>query len=202
MYKKILTVLLLSSILVFSGCSSDKSEAPPENTNGSDKAASETMEKDSSKTESAEAGKEVDPNFGSTGASEAEDFTLEEMLTYAIQDEYLAKTEYLAIIEKFEVDRPFTNIEKSEATHITWLLPLIEKYEVKIPEIDPADYVVIPDTLKEAYKIGIDSEVNNIAMYETFLEKDLPDDVREVFVKLRDASKNHLEAFQTNYDRS
>ena len=54
----------------------------------------------------------------------------------------------------------------------------------------------MPATLNEANQIGVDAEINNIAMYEKFLEQELPDDVRTVFEKLKDASENHLAAFE------
>ena len=38
-------------------------------------------------------------------------------------------------------------------------------------------------------------------MYDAFLKKDLPKDVRAVFTRLRDASKNHLAAFNRNLQR-
>ena len=38
-------------------------------------------------------------------------------------------------------------------------------------------------------------------MYEAFLQQDLPQDVQDVFTALRDASQNHLAAFERNLDR-
>ena len=35
-------------------------------------------------------------------------------------------------------------------------------------------------------------------MYNLFLEQELPDDVRDVFIALRDASMKHLTAFENN----
>jgi hypothetical protein len=35
-------------------------------------------------------------------------------------------------------------------------------------------------------------------MYESFLEQDLPEDVRSVFEKLKAGSESHLLAFQKN----
>ena len=50
--------------------------------------------------------------------------------------------------------------------------------------------------LTESYQAGVNAEVNNIAMYETFLDQNLPDNVRVVFESLMHASENHLRAFQ------
>src|SRR5665648_483639 len=71
----------------------------------------------------------ADNTFGSVGANADSDYTLEEMLTYAIQDEYMAQAEYNTIIEKYGVQRPFSNIVRTEATHIGYLLPLFGTYD-------------------------------------------------------------------------
>jgi hypothetical protein len=125
------------------------------------------------------------------------------MLTYAIQDEYLAYAEYDKIIDAYGAQRPFINIIKAEEPHISALEPLFTEYGVTLPENTAADYAAVPATLAEAYQAGVDAEISNTAMYETFLEQDgLPDDVRAVFTALKNASENHLAAFQRSVDRS
>ena len=71
----------------------------------------------------------TETNFGSAGALVDPSYTLEEMLTYAIQDEYAAKAEYQAIQDAFGVVRIYSNILKAEAQHVETLLPLFETYE-------------------------------------------------------------------------
>ena len=58
-----------------------------------------------------------------------------------------------------------------------------------------------PENIKTALEIGVQAELDNIAMYEAFLEEDLPEDVRDVFERLMAASKNHLEAFRRGLQR-
>ena len=141
-------------------------------------------------------------SFGAGNLVEGKTYTVEEMLTYAIQDEYLARTEYEAIIQKFGVDRPFSNIMQAEVIHAELITPLLSKYGVALPEDTSSQHVALPDTLDEIYQIGITAEVNNIGMYDTFLmQDDLPDDVRDLFERLKRASENHLRAFQRNADR-
>ncbi|MDC7241090.1 MAG: DUF2202 domain-containing protein [Spirochaetales bacterium] len=135
-------------------------------------------------------------DFGSAGAKEKSEFTLEEMLEYAIQDEYLALNEYQALMDEFGVDRPYSNIARSEETHISYLEELYRNHNISIPRVNTDDHIVLPSTLQEAAEIGVQAEINNIAMYEQFLAQDLPDDVREVFVLLQRASENHLQAFE------
>ncbi|MDD2562162.1 MAG: DUF2202 domain-containing protein [Eubacteriales bacterium] len=141
-------------------------------------------------------------DFGAAAVNQDGTYTVEQMLTYAIQDEYLAQAEYKAIIAKFGVDRPFTNIMKAEGVHVQHLLPLFAAYSIAVPADTAAEYVVLPETLEEIYQIGVTAEVHNIGMYETFLKQEgLPEDVKGVFELLKRASENHLQAFQRNTDK-
>ena len=140
-------------------------------------------------------------DYGSLGALDNTTFTIEEMLIYAIQDEYTAKQEYTYIINNFDITKPFTNIIKSEDTHIDLLLPLFEAYGITTIEDTSLDHVVTIDDIEEAFATGVQAEILNIAMYNLFLEQDnLPNDIKDVFIQLRDASENHLDAFQKNLD--
>ena len=116
----------------------------------------------------AEADSSADELFGSAGASSDGELTLEKMLTYAIQDEYLARAEYEAIIEEYGSVTPFTNIIRAEESHISQLMPLFESNGLALPADNASDHVVIPASLDEAYQTGIDAEIANIAMYELF----------------------------------
>jgi rubrerythrin len=117
---------------------------------------------------------------------------LKKMLQYAVEDEYLARSEYEIAINTFGDEKPFPNIINSEVTHINWLKELFNRYNLEVPEDESKKYLGIPGSLKTAIEYGIDAEIENINMYENFLGKDIPDDVRSVFTKLRDASKGHL----------
>lgn len=138
---------------------------------------------------------EVD--YGANGALQKDSFSVENMLTYALQDEYLAKAEYDAVIENYGKIRPFTNIVLSEEQHISLLKPFFEKYNVKLPEDNSNKYIFVPDNLTDTFKLEVKTEVNNIAMYEKFLsQKDIPEDLKLVFEALKNASENHLRAFE------
>lgn len=139
-------------------------------------------------------------DIGAVGASVDKEYSLEEMLVYAMEDEYLAQTEYDVIMDTYGVQKPFSNIIKAEATHISLLEPLFEEYDVSVPGKDWKSLVVVPETLDAAYAIGVNAEEKNIAMYESFLKENLPDDVREVFESLMNASEKHLAAFQRQVD--
>ncbi|MBP6940818.1 MAG: DUF2202 domain-containing protein [Syntrophorhabdaceae bacterium] len=142
--------------------------------------------------------KASDDAYGAAGASKLSDkeLTLPKMLVFAIQDEHLARGEYQKVMEKFGSRRPFSNIIKAEERHIAWLKPLFVKYGVALPPDRGLELAKVPSTFADALRIGVDAEVANIAMYERFLKKDLPDDVRDVFNRLLAGSKNHLAAFK------
>jgi hypothetical protein len=53
-----------------------------------------------------------------------------------------------------------------------------------------------PRSVKAAFALGVEGEIENIAMYDRFLTFDLPADVRFVFTNLCNASVNHLAAFE------
>ncbi len=134
--------------------------------------------------------------YGAAGALSDDDLTLVDMLTYSLQDEYLAHAEYSYIIGAYGSIRPFTNIIRAEETHIEALLPLFEAYGITAPEDDAASRIAKVASLTEAYEAGVEAEIDNIAMYEAFLSEDLPADVREVFESLMRASESHLKAFE------
>jgi len=136
--------------------------------------------------------------YGSSAALEQENFTIEEMLEYALEDEYHAMSEYQAIMDEFDIGRPFSNIIKAEERHIEWLIPLFEDYNVDFISNVSAEYVVIPQSIQDAFEIGVQAEINNISMYDKFLKQDLPSDVKDIFERLKSASENHLKAFERN----
>lgn len=124
-------------------------------------------------------------------------YTVEEMINFAIQGEYLALAEYQVVLDTFGAVRPFTNIVKSESVHVDALLVLYETYGYVIPANTASDQVIIPETISQAISTAIESEEATIAVYTQFLsQEDLPEDVRDTFEYLLQASENHLIAFQ------
>ncbi len=142
----------------------------------------------------------LESDFGAAGAAANPTTEIEKMLKYTLEDEYLAKAEYETIIAEYGSVRPFSNIVKAEARHIAALEPLFETYNLELPAVDASKYTVLPETIEESYKAGVEAEVKNIAMYEEFLKLDLPDDVEFVFENLMKASESHLAAFERAAD--
>jgi rubrerythrin len=148
----------------------------------------------------------ADSDFGALGAKSKSSLTLEQMLSYAIQDEYLARSEYEAIIQTYGNVRPFSNIIRAEEQHIQWLLDLYAGHGLVPPSDLSRSRVAVPENLKAALETGVQAEIDNIAMYQSFLgdaaAAPLPTDVRELFERLMAASENHLRAFRTNLSRT
>jgi len=142
-----------------------------------------------------------DTTWGASAALSSEILSLEDMLIYAIQDEYSAKAEYEYIISNFDITKPFTNIIQAENTHIDLLLPFFDTYNLTIPEDTATEHLIEIESTYEAFETGVYAEIINIAMYNHFLEGDLPEDIKAVFISLRDASMNHLNAFEKNLEK-
>jgi len=141
------------------------------------------------------------PLYGNAAAKADANLTVESMLTYAIQDEFLARAEYVAIMAKFGQMSPYTNIKKAEEQHIAWLKDMFASFKLALPADGAAPYIHAPATLKEAAQAGVQAEIDNIAMYERFLAQPVLRDPRyatvvDLFTRLRNASQNHLAAFQ------
>lgn len=136
--------------------------------------------------------------WGSVSALDSSELTIEQMLIYAIEDEFTAKSEYEYIIANFEVTNPFTNIIEAEKSHIEMILPFLEDYSIAVPFDDSSNHLIIPLSIEETFAAGVEAEILNISMYNMFLESELPDDIVELFTALRDASLKHLSAFEKN----
>ncbi len=138
---------------------------------------------------------------GAKAALADKDLTLADMLTYALQDERIARMEYQVILDTFGSSRPFSNIIKAEESHIGYLVDLFADHTLAVP----ADGMAKPAAPKDwasAIEAGRQAEIDNIAMYDKFLSQNLPADVRGVFEQLKAASHQHLRAFTNNGGRT
>jgi rubrerythrin len=141
-------------------------------------------------------------DYGAKGALNAPSLSLEQMLTYALQDEYLAQARYNNIIRTFGNVKTFVQIREAEKRHISALLPLFERYQVPVPNDNSQSFITTPANLKSAYAAGVQGEIDNIGMYDRFLSQNIPNDVKIVFSQLRSASLNHLAAFKKGLARN
>lgn len=206
--KKTISLLTLVAILMVltTACTTTSSNGPVQSTSPIETQAVQVTD-----TENTAASNTVQPistnnttslvGYGSKGALADIGLTLADMLAYAAQDEYLAHNEYVKIIEKFGNQNPYSNIVKAEQTHLSTLKDIYVTYGMTFPQDTSSEHLVIPSSLLEAAKTGVQAEIDNIAMYKKFLTYELPDDVRATFESLKAASESHLDAFQRQVDK-
>jgi rubrerythrin len=139
--------------------------------------------------------------YGAKGALADKNLSINDMLMYAAQDEYLAHGEYVAITNKFGSQKPYSNIISAEETHLAYLKEVYISYGLDFPADASIDYIVVPADLLEAANTGVQAEIDNIAMYKNFLTYDLPDNVLEVFSALKTGSDSHLASFQKQVEK-
>lgn len=192
MKRMILTSLTIFFTIVLSACS-DITLSTEELSN-----IDETSSVSVTISDDAEINSFDEEGWGSVSALDREGLTIEEMLIYAIEDEFTARTEYEYIIENFDVTKPFTNIIEAEKSHIEMIIPFLLDYNLEVPFDDSRNHLIIPTNLEETFAAGVEAEILNISMYNMFLESQLPDDVVDLFTALRDASIKHLSAFEKN----
>lgn len=116
---------------------------------------------------------------------------LKAMLDVLYLDELNAKAEYEALLAQFGEEAPFTRLIIAETRHAEALVRLYDLYDLDVPTPVTAT-PVIPATLDEAYAVGVDAEIANIALYDDYLDLKLPEVVEVVFSNLQRASENHL----------
>ena len=121
-----------------------------------------------------------------------------EAMTSGIMDEYNAYNIYQQVIDQFGAVRPFVNIQRAEAQHISAWEMLFTRYNIEIPDTPAIGEPLIFDSISDACSLAADAEIANFGLYDDMLETlaDYPDMV-QVVTNLRDASElNHLVAFE------
>jgi hypothetical protein len=188
-------LIVILCLVLAAGCAAQKT------TIGDAPAISPTATSNAPAASQLAAGGGAVAGYGAAGVAADKDLTVEKMLVYAIQDEYLAHGEYECVLNKFVDQKPFNNIVEAEVQHIAELKVLFGTYKLAVPSDTSKDHIIPPASMDEALKIGVQAEIDNIAMYKSFLAKELPEDVKSTFNLLKSGSENHLEAFQRNLNR-
>lgn len=120
-----------------------------------------------------------------------------ELMIAGWTDEQHAYAVYQAVIDQFGAVRPFTNIQNSEAQHISAWETLFTRYGIAMPEI-PVFELPVFTSVSEACSIGAGAEIANFDLYDSMLAAFEPyPDLLYVAQNLRDASEfSHLPAFE------
>lgn len=119
------------------------------------------------------------------------------MVLEALDDEYKARAFYRLVIKAFGPVRPFINIVEAEATHARALEALCARYGIALPADEWDAKLKPPPSVLDACRIGVEGELENIAMYDRFLKNTDAPDVRALFERLQARSRDaHLPAFE------
>jgi hypothetical protein len=120
------------------------------------------------------------------------------VLDTAINDEYHAESIYLRVLADFGNVLPFFNVVVAEQRHSAALGTLYERRGLTAPPSTwSLDNVPRFSALAAACAGAAAAEVANIAMYDRFLTRELPADVRTVLANNRRASlERHYPAFR------
>jgi hypothetical protein len=136
-------------------------------------------------------------------------------LTFAREEERMARDLYAAIADRYDGARPFSMITNSEQRHFDAVGALLERYGISDPSAGAkagtyADatlqklydgwWAQAQKSLDEAYQVGIALEQRDIADLEKTIAGNLPADVDTVLGRLLQASQQHLAAFQAAAD--
>jgi hypothetical protein len=127
--------------------------------------------------------------------SDYDEASLKAALDVVLLDEYKARAEYEAIVEQFGTFSPYVQLINAETNHINTLTRIYTAFGFAVPADNGDDFAVLPASLETSYQIGINAETANIALYEGYLNTDLPSSIQRVFENLQRASVNHLAAF-------
>ncbi len=127
--------------------------------------------------------------------SDYDEASLKAALDVVLLDEYKARAEYEAIVEKFGAVSPYVQLINAETNHINTLTRIYTAFGFAVAADNGDAFAVLPASLETSYQIGINAETANIALYEGYLNTDLPSSIQRVFENLQRASVNHLAAF-------
>ncbi|MCA7118528.1 MAG: DUF2202 domain-containing protein, partial [Acidibrevibacterium sp.] len=91
----------------------------------------------------------------------------------------------------------FVNIVEAEGRHAEALLAQFHRLGIAPPADSWAGRVPAPPTLAEACAAAVQAEIENAVMYDRLLAQITDPQVREVMLRLKEASQGrHLPAFQ------
>ena len=135
--------------------------------------------------------------------------TQKAQLKFLVEEEKLARDVYTYLAAQVTT-RKFSNIARSEQTHMNYMATLLTKYKLWNPTTNRKagvfynqDIQKLYNTLTaegavglvEAYGVGVKVEEVDIASLKELLLKAMPLDVKATLELLLAASYNHLEAF-------
>jgi hypothetical protein len=203
MIKKILSIVVILAMilaipafsLAASGADTVTSATPPKPANTTPPKPAKTAPPKTNKTTTPKANKATQTNTGLSEFSADIPYTLEEMLTYAIKDEFASQALYSKGMTSFGSEEPFARLLQEENGLIDQLTQVLADRGVMLPDLTAVPEQQAFATLREECLAAIRAEKISIEMYLAFLAKDnIPYDVRDEFQLLLTASQSNLDA--------
>ena len=212
--RHVLAVLggVLALAIGIAGCSSPGGDAPWVQ---ADASPSEPTEAAAGSAETVPPGADATPagESATTVAVSSLDADEAEGLLWMREEEKLARDVYLALDELWNL-RVFSNIARSEQTHMDALETLLDRYGLEDPAAgNPAGVFTDPaiqGLYDELVARGRTSPVEALMVGATIEDLDIVDlreratdvpDIAAVYANLEQGSGNHLRAFVTNLER-
>lgn len=115
----------------------------------------------------------------------------------ALEDERKAEAYYAAVINQFGPVRPFINIIEAEKRHALAIERQMHRLGIPAPPNAWRGKIEAPASLTLACEAAIQSELENIALYDRMIPSIKDPILRDVLSSLQSASRdNHLPAFR------
>ena len=135
--------------------------------------------------------------YGAKRITPTEKLTVQSILEYAAEEEYLARANYKAAITMTGTAKPFSDMVKKSDTDIASLQKLFTDRQLPVPTDESKIHVTFPFDFNSAKQAGEQMEADRLAMYERFLrEPNLPNDLRVFFLQVKETSMKNLRTFQ------
>lgn len=131
--------------------------------------------------------------YGADASFGDKELTLEEILTYTLESQYLSRNLNDSIVEKFGKVKPYIGIMENNEDNVSSLEELFSVYGYTLIEDKSASHVLIDEKFDNNLSSSYEEEMKNIVMYETFLKVELPDDVRATIENLKSDSIKNLQ---------
>ncbi len=141
--------------------------------------------------------------FAEVAPAPEKTYTIEEMLTLALQNEYETQALYTQVADAFQAKARMNRPAWAGSNHAATLTALLEAYGFAVPENTFAGQLKAPASLEEAHAAAALLAEKSTGLYDSFLAQDnLPDSLRTVFTALKTRSQNHQNAFLRVSQRS
>ncbi|NPA96807.1 MAG: DUF2202 domain-containing protein [Crenarchaeota archaeon] len=137
-----------------------------------------------------------------------------EAIKYMAEEEKLALDVYTKLAQMYPSVKVFSNIAKSEQTHVNAVLSLARKYGISITLGPPGKFAnphlqelynkLIEEGskgLEQALKVGALIEETDIKDLQEWIAKVHHEDIKQVFECLMMGSRNHLRAFVSTLEK-